>query len=52
MPKELFGTDGIRGAPGKYPLDDLTLFRVGVALGEYLGSYRDTTKSLRVLIGM
>ncbi|MGH9711554.1 MAG: phosphoglucosamine mutase [Candidatus Acidiferrales bacterium] len=52
MPKELFGTDGIRGVPGKYPLDDTTLFRVGVALGEYLGSYRDTTKSLRVLIGM
>lgn len=52
MPKELFGTDGIRGVPGKYPLDDATLFRAGVALGEYLIDHRDPSKSLRVLIGM
>jgi len=52
MPKELFGTDGIRGVPGKYPLDDATLFRAGVALGEYLIDHRDPAKSLRVLIGM
>src|SRR5712692_4507087 len=25
MAKELFGTDGIRGVPGTYPLDDATL---------------------------
>ena len=36
MAKQLFGTDGIRGIPGTYPLDDPTLERVGVALGEYL----------------
>src|SRR5579862_4486680 len=36
MAKELFGTDGIRGIPGKYPLDDATLDRVGLALGNYL----------------
>ena len=30
MAKELFGTDGIRGLPGEYPLDDLTLNRVGL----------------------
>ena len=52
MPKELFGTDGIRGLPGKYPLDDATLFRTGVALGQYLSEHHDATKSLRVLIGM
>jgi len=52
MPKELFGTDGIRGVPGKYPLDDATLFRTGVALGEYLAEHRDAAKSSRVLIGM
>ena len=52
MPKQLFGTDGIRGVPGKYPLDDATLFRAGVALGEYLTDHRDAAKSLRVLIGM
>jgi phosphoglucosamine mutase len=36
MAKELFGTDGIRGIPGEYPLDDSTLDRVGLALGNYL----------------
>ncbi|HEV2615955.1 MAG TPA: phosphoglucosamine mutase [Candidatus Acidoferrales bacterium] len=52
MPKELFGTDGIRGLPGKYPLDDATLFRAGVALGQYIADHRDAAKSPRVLIGM
>lgn len=46
--KQLFGTDGIRGEPGKYPLDDETLFSVGRALGEYLRAQRDAP---RVLIG-
>jgi phosphoglucosamine mutase len=36
MRKELFGTDGIRGIPGEYPLDDATLDRTGQALGTYL----------------
>jgi phosphoglucosamine mutase len=36
MPKELFGTDGIRGIPGTTPLDDQTLFALGRALGSYL----------------
>jgi phosphoglucosamine mutase len=38
MPKQLFGTDGIRGVPGEFPLDDATLDRVGLALGNYLNS--------------
>jgi phosphoglucosamine mutase len=38
MAKQLFGTDGIRGVPGEYPLDDATLNRVGLALGQYLNS--------------
>ena len=33
MAKELFGTDGIRGEPGKAPLDDATLYATGRALG-------------------
>src|ERR1700687_313077 len=49
MPKELFGTDGIRGIPGEYPLDDATLYGVGRSLGGYLR--RDHTRP-RVLIGM
>jgi len=49
MPKQLFGTDGIRGIPGAYPLDDATLYGVGRALGKYL---LEREKSPHVLIGM
>lgn len=34
MPKQLFGTDGIRGVAGEYPLDPLTVYCFGVALGD------------------
>ena len=47
MAKELFGTDGIRGVPGAYPLDDPTLVRIGLALGDYL---RQRGTRARVLI--
>jgi phosphoglucosamine mutase len=40
MGKQLFGTDGIRGVPGEFPLDDDTLIRVGAALGHYLHGAR------------
>jgi phosphoglucosamine mutase len=33
---KLFGTDGIRGEAGKYPLDGETLFRAGACLGRLL----------------
>jgi phosphoglucosamine mutase len=33
LAKELFGTDGIRGVAGEYPLDPQTVFAFGVALG-------------------
>ena len=49
MPKELFGTDGIRGVPGVAPLDDGTLYATGLALGEYLS--REHGRA-HVLIGM
>ena len=49
MTKELFGTDGIRGIPGTYPLDDATLYGVARALGKYL---LETAAKPRVLIGM
>jgi phosphoglucosamine mutase len=49
MPKELFGTDGIRGVPGTPPLDDGTLHRVGRALGHFL---LEREAKPRVLIGM
>ena len=34
MGKQLFGTDGIRGVAGEYPLDQATVFAFGVALGK------------------
>src|SRR4029077_6646127 len=49
MAKELFGTDGIRGEPGKPPLDDATLYATGRALGGYLTLQHPAA---RVLIGM
>jgi phosphoglucosamine mutase len=49
MPKELFGTDGIRGEPGQPPLDDATLYATGRALGAYLNRQHPAA---HVLIGM
>jgi len=49
MGKQLFGTDGIRGIPGTYPLDDTTLYGVARALGKYL---LEREAKPRVLIGM
>src|ERR1700751_5976172 len=49
MPKELFGTDGIRGIPGTPPLDDATLYATGRSLGAYLSQ---THAGARVLLGM
>ncbi|HEV8148327.1 MAG TPA: phosphoglucosamine mutase [Bryobacteraceae bacterium] len=36
--RELFGTDGMRGVAGEYPLDRPTCFAVGVALARWIGS--------------
>jgi phosphoglucosamine mutase len=36
--RQLFGTDGIRGTAGEYPLDRPTTFAVGVALAQWIGT--------------
>ena len=36
--RQLFGTDGIRGTAGEYPLDRQTTFAVGVALAQWIGT--------------
>src|SRR5690348_14073664 len=36
--RKLFGTDGIRGVAGEYPLDKNTIFAIGRALGDHLPS--------------
>ncbi len=41
MSKQLFGTDGIRGVAGEYPLDPATIFAFGRALGEREGRTAD-----------
>lgn len=50
MAKRLFGTDGIRGTAGQYPLDPATVTAFGIALGADLG--KQGIAHLPVLIGM
>ena len=47
--RKLFGTDGIRAVAGQAPLDDTTVYAVGVALGTTLGA-PDT--DVHVVMGM
>jgi len=46
--KELFGTDGIRGVAGGYPLDAATVYAFGVALGD---DTRKLADDPQILIG-
>ncbi|MEE9291410.1 MAG: phosphoglucosamine mutase [Acidobacteriota bacterium] len=46
--KRLFGTDGIRGAAGVFPLDDVTMTRIGETIVSLLTS---STQHPRILIG-
>ncbi|MGH9671887.1 MAG: phosphoglucosamine mutase [Bryobacteraceae bacterium] len=48
MSRQLFGTDGIRGVAGEYPLDPPTVYCVGAALGAW-ASVRG--ESPQILIG-
>lgn len=48
MSRQLFGTDGIRGVAGDYPLDRDTVYAFGRALGEWALGHAE---SPRVLIG-
>src|SRR5262245_31182306 len=49
MAKELFGTDGIRGVAGEYPLDRPTVHAIGMALGR---DARHHDSHPEVVIGM
>src|SRR4051812_11642983 len=46
--RQLFGTDGIRGVAGEYPLDEATVYAIGRAMGTRL-KRRDP--NARVIIG-
>ncbi len=49
MARTLFGTDGIRGVAGEYPLDPKTSNAVGTALGQWV---LQSNQERRVVIGM
>jgi phosphoglucosamine mutase len=46
--RELFGTDGIRAKAGQYPLDQFTMYKLGIALAHRL---KKLGPNPRVLIG-
>src|SRR5271170_1570827 len=46
--RQLFGTDGIRGVAGVYPLDPKTVFATGIALARFLTGQIENP---RVLLG-
>jgi phosphoglucosamine mutase len=53
MAKHLFGTDGIRGVAGEYPLDDTTVYAVGLALAQHITARRDRDPTPpAVVVGM
>lgn len=48
MSRKLFGTDGIRGVAGEFPLDGSTVYAIGRALAHHLSR---TNRRPRVVIG-
>jgi phosphoglucosamine mutase len=47
---QLFGTDGVRGVAGEYPLDRATVANLGHALGVVIGK-AEPARPLRVVLG-
>jgi len=52
MGRQLFGTDGIRGVAGEYPLDHQTVAAVGAALGKWITTSQGADRERAVVIGM
>ena len=51
MSHRLFGTDGVRGKAGEYPLDHETVARLGGALVRAMQRSHDASRPLRFVIG-
>ena len=51
MSHRLFGTDGVRGKAGEYPLDHETVARLGGALVRAMGGSARSGRPLRFLVG-
>lgn len=50
--ERLFGTDGIRGTPGEYPLSDGMVFKIGFSIARFLNYKRKSrNKKIKVVIG-
>ncbi|MFH1996039.1 MAG: phosphoglucosamine mutase [Candidatus Omnitrophota bacterium] len=47
----LFGTDGIRGTPGEYPLTDGMIFKIGIGIARNLYRRGSRNKRLSAVIG-
>ncbi len=50
--RQLFGTDGMRGVAGQFPLDPQTVFAFGRALGKWAQRHAVDDAPAQVLIGM
>lgn len=48
--KKLFGTDGVRGRAGEFPLDATTVYRIGRALAQQLKSQKNDDNGAPILI--
>ena len=48
---KLFGTDGIRGTPGKYPLTDYMIYKIGSGIAHFIISKKDGRKRPKIVIG-
>ncbi len=51
MSHRLFGTDGVRGKAGEYPLDHETVARLGGALVRAMQHSRESARPLRFVVG-
>jgi len=47
----LFGTDGIRGKFGEWPLTAPVIFNIGYAVAEFFGRAKNKKQKLKILIG-
>src|SRR5216117_950807 len=51
MSDRLFGTDGVRGTAGEYPLDHETVARLGAALVRAMGGGSNDARALKFVVG-
>jgi phosphoglucosamine mutase len=49
--QQLFGTDGIRGTPGEYPLTNGMLSKIATGISHFVFAKKTASKKMRVVIG-